>query len=114
MPALGNLIFTLNPTGVKASDDYLAYAFGGEVNHQITPELGVYAGADVRARSNMTQDQFDSTSLDVRAGVAMGAGRQRGPLRSSWPEDTNWTARPTATPMASMPNGVTCSTRPTS
>ena len=74
VPALGNLIFTLNPTGVKAPDDYLAYAFGGEVSHQITPELGVYAGADARSRSNMTQDQFDSTSLDLRAGLAMGEG----------------------------------------
>jgi len=74
VPALGNLIFTLNPTGVKAPDDYLAYAFGGEVNRQITPELGVYAAADARARSNMTQDQFDSTSLDLRAGLAMGQG----------------------------------------
>lgn len=74
VPALGNLIFTLNPTGVKAPDDYMAYAFGGEISHQITPELGVYAGADARGRSNTTQDQFDSTSLDLRAGLAMGEG----------------------------------------
>ncbi|MGP1678306.1 MAG: surface lipoprotein assembly modifier [Burkholderiales bacterium] len=74
VPALGNLIFTLNPAGVKAPDDYLGYAFGGEISHQIAPALGVYAGADARSRSNMTQDQFDSTSLDLRAGLAMGEG----------------------------------------
>ncbi len=74
VPALGNLIFTLSPTGVKAPDDYLGYAFGGEVNHQVNPTLGLYAGADVRGRSNNTQDQFDSTSFDARAGVALGAG----------------------------------------
>jgi len=74
VPALGNLIFTLNPTGVEAPDDYLGYAFGGEVTHQITPALGVYAGADLRSRSNMTEDRFDSTSLDARAGLAMGEG----------------------------------------
>lgn len=74
VPALGNLIFTLNPTGVKAPDDYMTYAFGGEISHQITPELGVYAGADARSRSNMTLDRFDSTSVDLRAGLAMGQG----------------------------------------
>ena len=74
VPALGNLIFTLNPTGVKAPDDYLGFALGGEVNHQVSPTLGLYAGADVRTRSNSTQDRFDSTSLDARAGIAMGEG----------------------------------------
>lgn len=74
VPALGNLIFTLNQTGVKAPDDYLGFALGGEVNHQVNPTLGLYAGADVRSRSNSTQDRFDSTSLDARAGIAMGEG----------------------------------------
>lgn len=74
VPALGNLIFTLNPTGVEASDSYRGIALGGEVSHQITPELGLYAGADVRDRTNATRDGFDSTSLDLRAGLAMGQG----------------------------------------
>jgi tetratricopeptide (TPR) repeat protein len=74
VPALGNLVFTLNPTGVKAPDSYLGFALGGEVNHQVNPTLGFYAGADVRNRSNNTQDRFDSTSFDVRAGVALGEG----------------------------------------
>ena len=74
VPALGNLIFTLNPTGVKAPDDYLGLAFGGEVNHQVNPTLGLYAGADVHNRTNSTQDRFDSTSFDARAGVALGEG----------------------------------------
>jgi len=74
VPALGNLTFTLNPTGVKAPDDYLTYAFGGELSHQITPAFGVYAGADARSRNNTTVDHFDSTSVDLRAGLAMGEG----------------------------------------
>jgi len=74
VPALGNLIFTLNPTGVKAPDDYLGFALGGEVTHQVNPTLGLYAGADVRNRTNSTQDRFDSTSFDARAGVALGEG----------------------------------------
>ncbi len=74
VPALGNLIFTLNPTGVKSPDSYLGYALGGEVNHQVNPALVLFAGADFRSRSNNTQDAFDSTSLDARAGVAIGEG----------------------------------------
>ena len=74
VPALNNNIFTLNPTGVKAPDDYLGFALGGEVTHQVNPTLGLYAGADVRNRTNSTQDRFDSTSLDARAGVALGEG----------------------------------------
>lgn len=72
VPALGNLVFTLDAGAVKTADDYLGIAFGGEVNHQINPGLGVYAGADVRTRSNNTQDRFDSTSFDARAGIAVG------------------------------------------
>ena len=72
VPALGNLIFTLNAAGVRAPDDYLGIAFGGEVNHQINPGFALYAGADVRSRRNNTQDRFDSTSFDARAGIAVG------------------------------------------
>lgn len=74
VPALGNLIFTLNPTGVKAPDDYMGLGLGGEVNHRVNSTLGLYAGADVRSRRNNTQDNFDSTSFDARAGVALGEG----------------------------------------
>jgi outer membrane protein len=74
VPALGNLIFTLNPTGVKAPDDYMGLGLGGEVNHQVNSTVGLYAGADVRSRRNNTQDNFNSTSFDARAGVALGEG----------------------------------------
>lgn len=74
VPALGNLVFTLDPTGVRAPDDYLGFALGGEANHQVSSTLGLYAGADFRTRNNRTQDRFDSTSIDARAGVALGEG----------------------------------------
>ncbi len=67
-----NTIFTLDNT--KASDSYLGYAFGSEVSHQVNPTLGLYAGIDLRNRSNNTQDQFDSTSVDARAGAVLGEG----------------------------------------
>ena len=74
VPALGNLVFTLDPTGVKAPDDYLGFGFGGELSHQVNPALGLYVGADIRTRHNSTQDRFNSASYDARAGVSMGEG----------------------------------------
>jgi tetratricopeptide (TPR) repeat protein len=74
VPALGNLVFALSQNNVKLSDNYLGVGLGGEVSHQISPRLGVYAGADVRVRDNRTQNAFDSTAIDARAGVALGEG----------------------------------------
>lgn len=74
VPYYNFAVFTLDSASVKAPDDYLAFAFGTEVNHRIKPGLGLYASADVRTRSNSTQDQFDSTNVDGRAGVALGEG----------------------------------------
>jgi tetratricopeptide (TPR) repeat protein len=74
VPALGNLVFTLNPGNVKASDTYLGLGLGGEVSHQLSSKLGLFVGADARVRDNRTQDSFDSLSADVRAGVALGEG----------------------------------------
>lgn len=67
-----NTSLTLDTT--KASDSYLGYAFGSEVSHQVNPALGLYAGIDLRNRSNNTQDQFDATGVDARAGAVLGEG----------------------------------------
>ena len=67
-----NTSLTLDNT--KASDSYLGYAFGSEISHQVSPALGLYAGIDLRNRSNNTQDQFDSTGVDARAGAVLGEG----------------------------------------
>ena len=75
VPALGNLTFILNPTGVKTPSSYLGIGAGGEVSHQIDPKLALFAGADLRSRSYSSDHQFDSTALDGRAGVAYGEGQ---------------------------------------
>ena len=86
VPALGNLIFTLNPASVKTPDTYSGLSFGGDVTHQVAPKFGVFAGADVRARKNRLHDEFDSTSVDGRVGVALGQGADvvRLGLLSGW------------------------------
>lgn len=72
VPALGNLVFILDPTGVKTPDTYMSFGLGGEISRKINANFGLFAGADVRNRVNYTQDRFDSLSLDARAGIALG------------------------------------------
>lgn len=73
LPAFGNLVVGLSPVNVKTADNYYGLAAGGEASHSLDGGWGLYAGADARQRGNMTQNRFDSTALDGRAGVMFGA-----------------------------------------
>jgi len=72
VPALGGLVFTLNPTNLKRRDSFKALGAGVEGAYQFRPDVGVFAGADFRQRANFTQDTFDNGSIDMRGGVALG------------------------------------------
>lgn len=74
-------IATLDSTSVKASDNYHALAAGGEVDHELNENWGLYAAGDMRKRGNNTHKQFDSLGLDARAGVRFEAKADR--LRAS-------------------------------
>lgn len=69
VPALGNLIFTLNPTNVSRYDYYGMMGAGAEIAHEVTPGFAVFAGADLRYRGNNREDQFDYKSFDARGGA---------------------------------------------
>jgi len=60
---------TLDAASVKVPDNYYTAAAGGEIDYRLTENWGLYAGADLRKRGNSNQKQFDSVSLDARAGV---------------------------------------------
>jgi tetratricopeptide (TPR) repeat protein len=72
VPALGGLVFTLNPTNIKRSDTFKTIGAGADASYQFRPEFGIFGGADFRQRDNTTQDTFDSGSWDMRAGAAFG------------------------------------------
>jgi len=72
VPALGNLLFTLNPTNVKTPDNFKALGGGGEYTYQVRPNVGLFVGGDARFRSNLTQDRFDTFNRDLRAGATLG------------------------------------------
>lgn len=71
VPALGNLIFTLNPTNVKTADNYLSLGAGGEISHKFKPDFMVYAGADLKDRANINE-RLDFVNMDGRIGVGLG------------------------------------------
>jgi outer membrane protein len=70
VPALGNLIFTLDPTNVKRGDTYTLFGFGGDIAHEVGEGYAVFAGGDLRYRSNSSEDRFDYTSGVARTGLA--------------------------------------------
>ena len=68
---------TLDPSNVKASDNYYGVAAGGVVTHQQNSNWSLYAGADLWQRSNRTQKYFDTLGVNARAGVMVGAKADR-------------------------------------
>ncbi|HUX91530.1 MAG TPA: tetratricopeptide repeat protein [Gallionellaceae bacterium] len=60
---------TLDPGSVKIADNYYAMAAGGEVIHTPNARWGLYVAADMRQRSNISQKNFDTQSLDARTGL---------------------------------------------
>ena len=76
VPAFGNVLFTLNPTNVKMSDNYAGLAAGVEISYLLNQSIAMYAGMDVHQRGNMTQTAFDSISVDERAGLSFARGAE--------------------------------------
>lgn len=74
IPALGNLVFTLNPTNLQSPDNYYTAASGIDINYKLNEMWGVYSGADVRLRGNQTMRTFDFSSLDFRGGATYTRG----------------------------------------
>ncbi len=68
---------TLDSANVKVGDNYYAVAAGGEINHSLNADWGLYAGVDLRKRSNNSHKQFDSLGRDVRAGIMFEAKTDR-------------------------------------
>lgn len=72
IPALGNIVFTLNPTNVKREDSFNSIAAGVDYLEQFEPWFALFAGADYKQRANFTQDTFDNSGLEGRAGISLG------------------------------------------
>lgn len=62
------------PTGVKTRDNYSTFALGGEVNHLLSEQWGMFAGADYRIRDYNKFNDANNWTLDGRAGVTYSGG----------------------------------------
>lgn len=71
VPALGDLVFTLNATNVKRGDRYGMMAAGVDIAHEIGGGYTLFGGTSGRYRANSSEDSFDFKSGDIRGGVAI-------------------------------------------
>lgn len=71
IPALGNLVFTLDPTNVKRADNYSVLAVGADIVHEFRPGIALFGGVGGRYRANTSEDRFDHKSAEMRGGVAL-------------------------------------------
>lgn len=76
IPVLGNLLFTLSSGSVKSEDYYLGWAGGLNVVHPVSETVAVFAGADLRQRSNTVMTQFDTLNMAGNAGGIFTIGKQ--------------------------------------
>lgn len=76
VPALGNLVFTLNQSSLKSADYYLGWAGGVNVVHPVNETVALFAGADLRQRGNIVMTQYDSINLMGNAGGIFTIGKQ--------------------------------------
>lgn len=70
VPALGNLIFTLDPSNVQRADNYTTYAAGVDINHIVGEGVALYGGMSARQRTNRNADTFDYGSYAAQGGVS--------------------------------------------
>ncbi|MEO8022414.1 porin family protein [Polaromonas sp.] len=71
VPALGGLVFTLGPTGVKLKDDF--YSVGAGISGRYVmenPRLSLIASAAGNYRFNLDHNDFDTNQFDITAGAS--------------------------------------------
>ena len=71
VPALGNLVFTLNPTNVGTGDRYGLITGGADIAHEVNPNLAVFGGVLARYRGNEHVDVFNYKSAEAHGGFVV-------------------------------------------
>jgi tetratricopeptide (TPR) repeat protein len=70
VPALGGLVFTLGPAGVKLKDSFYTVGAGISGRFVIDPRLSLIASASGNYRFNNDYNDFDTSQFDVSAGAS--------------------------------------------
>ncbi|MGB7540770.1 MAG: surface lipoprotein assembly modifier [Burkholderiales bacterium] len=69
IPALGGIVATLAPSGVKQSDNFTTAGGGLNYVYGFTPEWAVIAGAAANGKFNRQHDDFDTATVDGNLGL---------------------------------------------
>lgn len=110
VPALGGLVFTLGPTGVRLKDSFYSVGAGISGRYVIDPRLSLIGGVSGNYRFNNDYNDFDTRQFDLNAGasykvdkdeytVAAQAGTFAADniaVRDQWGLVGEWTHRPDA------------------
>lgn len=77
IPALGNLVFTLDPSGLEQDDTFGSLRGGLNYRRQIRHDLQAFVGGNMESRRNADQTRFDLGTADAHAGLRLQSGRDR-------------------------------------
>lgn len=69
IPALGGIVATLNPSGVKQSDNFASAAGALNFVYGFSPEWAVVAGASAAGQFNHNHDEFSTGTVDGNLGL---------------------------------------------
>jgi tetratricopeptide (TPR) repeat protein len=76
IPALGGIVATIAPSGVKIHDTFTTAGGGMSVVHGFTPEWAVVAGAAVNGKFNTHQSDFSTGTVDGNLGLRWSRGKE--------------------------------------
>src|SRR6266704_5746742 len=69
IPALGGIVATLAPSGVKQSDNFATAGGGLNYVYGFSPEWALVAGVAANAKFNRQHDEFDIATVDGNLGL---------------------------------------------
>ena len=76
IPALGGIVATIAPSGVRIHDTFTTVGGGVSFVHGFTPEWAVVAGAAVNGKFNTHQSDFSTGTVDGNLGLRWSRGRE--------------------------------------
>ncbi len=76
IPALGGIVATIAPSGVKIHDTFATAGGGVNVVRGFTPEWAVVAGAAVNGKFNTHQSEFNTGTVDGNLGLRWSRGQE--------------------------------------
>lgn len=82
LPALGGLVFTLDPQSLKKDDSFAAASAGLNARYNLDPSWSLLGDLGLNLRGYQDLDRFDSRAVDVGAGAGYRLGASQFTLKA--------------------------------